>query len=1700
MRTHALLQIGALTLATLATPAFAAGGANNPAQTPLFVSRATPPLNMLVMGRDHKLYYEAYNDASDLNGDGIIDVGYKGYLGSTQGGIDYFGYFNSNVCYTYTDGTFVPTALATNKRCSGQWSGDYLNYLTTSRMDALRKVLYGGFRVTDTESRTLLQGAYIPRDAHAWGKEYNSTDGYNITDFTPLSQPSSGYHHMFAVVSKTQDTGIPQLRVLTNTSFRIWNWVSKERPVAMDQCIGSSGSTVDCTSGGASDSNWSKIPNNAFSSTEIKIWKNSSALATPTNTTQMNNLFSSTAYTLCGTQAVAYIQSPSTANNNIFNPSGACRTNRQDYYHTQITGTFTPTTTTTYDFSVDGDDAVDFSILDGTLVLATAYRYGDNGAANQGGVGTTATVTLTAGKTYNIRLRHRENTGNDSWYVYWRNSNTAPSTMTEYNVRVEVCPPNSSTLRDSTCKIYGSGSVKPTGILHDFGETNRMHFGLLTGSYEKSMSGGILRANMGSFTREVDPYTGQFCSSDASYCSNPINNPSPQRNGIVATINKLRIYSFNYGDNTYSCGWITTRALAQSDNCYMWGNPVGEMMYETLRYFSGASAPTSLYNYTGTSGADQTLGLDKPAWVAPYSTSGGNYPACSLPAMTVISDINPSYDYKLPGGTSSWQANGEAFSNSNDPTSIQGLNASTETNAIGVAEGLVGKSVFIGESNGVSDNAPTAKTITDLATVRGLAPEEPSKQGTYYSAGVARFAARNVIGGSRMLQTYAVALASPLPQINFPVGNSRITLVPFAKSVGGSGISNTAEFQPTNQIVDFYVQQIANTDPDGSDRDTSVNGGRPYAVFRINYEDVEQGADHDMDAIALYTLSVTANNQLQVNLFSEYAAGGMQQHMGYVISGTGAQTDGIYLEICDLRDGTTNSGTTASCDGQTRYRLNTPPGRPAGWCVTNTSSSECAGLPPTASRTFTPSASASNAVLLKSPLWYAAKYGMPGRDTTKITGDPDNYFLVTNALTLKEQLTKAFNNLEQSNNSVTSPAVSVAGNEASDDLYIYRTDYRINTWSGDLIKEQLDRSTGTRSRLWSASSQLSASGRTIRMPTANGTGLQELTWNNLASREAVNNAGQRVNLQAAMATDLATGTPAAMTNGTMSTDNQTLGQNRLDFVKGTANANFRARDSLLGDIINSNPIVVGGAQYLAYLADSIEPSGNYGNFATTQASRSKRIYVGANDGMLHAFNDSGEEQFAFVPTAVIPELYRLTSPNYNEQGAAHKFYVDGTPVVRDVYIDNQWRTVLVGTLRAGGRALFALDITDPANISLLWEFNVGQDIPAGSPANTPSDMGYSFPTPTIAKLHSGQWAVVTGNGYDSDSGRAVLMLIDIATGNLIKKIPTADADTNNGLSTVRVADNNSDGFADYVYAGDLKGNLWRFDLIDNAGTNADGTARNPLSHTSDIAVSNFKVSYGGSPLFTARTSTDQVQPITAPPSLVRHPSMNGYIIMFGTGRYFREADKSREENAVIQTLYGIWDQKTTGQATASSDVPSISSRSTGLQEQTLTSTTATFQNGQTTISRTVRTLSDTAVTWHNGSTGKYGWYLDLVVGGSAEGERIVNEMAARGQVLFLSTLTPSSDPCAAGLVGRNYGINPYTGGRTNFAVFDFNNDGVVNASDNYNGQSVSGFESPAGGFTLSGDKFFTTDGASVNINFGPSVSGRQSWQILPEND
>ena len=585
--------------------------------TPLFVNTAAPPLVMLTMGRNHKLYYEAYGDTSDLDGDGDLDIRYN----PTE--IDYYGYFDSLTCYEWDslNNRFEPesrTTIANVKRCSGnnEWSGDYLNYLTTSRMDALRKVLYGGKRDVDTDTDTVLAGAFIPQDAHSWGKEYTSVavDGFDIEDYTPLNRPTSGNRHFFAVTS-TSDGAIPVLRQLLNRSERIWNWLSKERPVA--------GNEIDTAA-----------------------------------------------------------------------------------------GTVTPT---------------------------------------------------------------------------------------DRAIRVQVCKTG---ILEANCRLYGT-SRKPIGLLQENGENDSIRFGLLTGSYKKNTSGGVLRKNVGSITDEINASTGQFTAT----------------NGIINTLDHLRIVDFNYGsgnwhyDPGWPDAWIVDRPINE-DELHNWGNPIGEMMYEGLRYFMGKSGPTPDFAISTTDTPDATLGLPVATWVDPYS-GASSAPRCAKAVQLVISDINPSFDTdKVPGSYFS------AFTGD-----VTGLNCQTRADTITSHEGdIAGTLRFIGESETDQDKTPDPKTVNSLGTIRGLAPEEPTKLGGYYSASISYFGHTEDIrpdlgpypSGSnpnqqQTMDTMAVALASPLPEININAGGNTITLVPFAKSPGWEGNSNIdaaeGEFQPTNQIVDFLCRE-----------------------------------------------------------------------------------------------------------------------------------------------------------------------------------------------------------------------------------------------------------------------------------------------------------------------------------------------------------------------------------------------------------------------------------------------------------------------------------------------------------------------------------------------------------------------------------------------------------------------------------------------------------------------------------------------------------------------------------------------------------------------------------------------------------------------------------------------------------------------------------------------------------------------------
>lgn len=1689
-----LVTAGVASLALRSDPMFTAGTAPPIAQSPLYLRDSVPPLNMLVMGKDHKIYYEAYNDASDLDGDGSLDVGYRGWdlkanpaPGESRYKIDYYGYFNSYACYSWsTSGAggsrFVPTQAAPNKTCgrrSGEWSGDFLNYLTTSRMDALRRVLYGGWRQTDTTAQTILQGAFFPQDAHSWGKEYQSVarDGYDIGNYAPLSIPNDGRYHLFAVTTTTGSANsflfpayqAPLFRVLKQSPYRVWNWLSIEGPVAGNSCFNAADQRVSCVGGGTAPAH----PGHPADRSAYD---------------QMQTSFA-TAANLYGSGSISQIN----CTNDACNPYGA-----DDNYLTIITGVFQVGNSNSsggnYRFAVDGDDAVDFEIrrTNGAAIAGgQAGFYGGHGVCNCNTY-TTGVLNLAQGESYSIKFRHEDATGGDryilryqkegangqwgAWEVVPGGSGQGQSglrdlsiatynlrpvaggvTRDDYLVRVETCPAD-ETLRDTTCKVYPNGQAKPTGILHDYGESQRMYFGLITGSQRNNLEGGVLRRNVSNFASEIEPNSGVF---------------RTDVEGIARSIDRLRMIGGGYNNNTTDnlnsdsnwnwnagngfCPSIGNRAIINGE-CRMWGNPIAEMLYESMRYFAGATGATPRFATGGNTAGneDRDLGLPTPDWRDPYASTGTglNYPACSRPVQTIISDINPSYDGDLPGSTFT----GAVTTTGNTPASISSFSAAGEGQAIWTAEfGAGPRNVFIGEVGALNDGNPTVKPASSFGNIRGLSPEEPGKMGTYYTASVARFARNtpniNAAAEDQNIHTYSIALASPLPRIEFPVGGNMVTLVPFAKTV--SGTFGDGARKPTNTIVDFYVEEYENFP--GQPINTTVNGGRPRAVFRINYEDVEQGNDHDMDAIVRYEIVANAANTLTVNLTSEYAAGSANQNMGYIISGT--TRDGAYLEVRDRDNG--NQASSA-------YLLNTPsttnPVRWAGECVGQMGSAPCnQGLGFTSTRQFSPSTTNAAAIQLRDPLWYAAKYGAPdpanwdsNAPGTPGHGDPDNYFLVTNPLNLRNQLSKAFD--DAANRDVASGSRTLNGARVGADSFTLQPTFRRERngkdWTGNLSALAINPNGSVGSVLWSAEANLPVpAARNIYTLTSAGNGTSTLAAGSraefLANRLGTNEADQRGAIGMYQ---------ADIDNGHYGTSRDQTAEDVVSYLRGDrsrestngANTRLRERSAVIGSIVNSEPVVASPRADLGYgmhadpMFSGYVASGGNPGYLDVKSTRTTTAFVGANGGMLHAFNaatvpcaleprlpcaapGAGVEQFAYVPNAVLKNMALLAK---TDEFYDHRYYVDGQLSVGDVKIGtggaSDWRTILVGSTGAGARSVFALDVSDPSSLdenSILWERNSSVD----------NDIGHVYGKPLIVPLENGRWGAVFGNGYGGNLNDPSLYVLDASTGQVIRKLTANDGNSGaaasnpvanwlcqlgsgfelvanlcaqraapfNGLGQITAIDKTGNGKVDTIYGGDLQGNLWKFDLS--------------AANSTDWGVAN-----AGVPLFNAQIDGEP-QAITGGIRVAAGPG-TGVMVYFGTGRYLfdrgsQPGDNDVPDDPTVQSLYAVFDNGT-----------AVSGGRSALQAQTITGT-GSGSNGEV-----IRSISRTRVAY-SGTNAKRGWYLDLEVYDSAGatpgfrpiGERFIATPRIQSGRVFFTTFTPSEDSCNPGGDNFVYGLDLLSG-------------------------------------------------------------------------
>ena len=651
------------------------------------------------------------------------------------------------------------------------------------------------------------------------------------------------------------------------------------------------------------------------------------------------------------------------------------------------------------------------------------------------------------------------------------------------------------------------------------------------------------------------------------------------------------------------------------------------------------------------------------------------------------------------------------------------------------------------------------------------------------------------------------------------------------------------------------------------------------------------------------------------------------------------------------------------------------------------------------------------------------------------------YFSASTPEELTEALSDTFTLAEKV--SGTASAVSFNSGSIGTDTRLFQATFSVDDLTGD-IQAFAFTDSGVGDLVWSAEDSLPAySNRNI--VTYNGSQGVEFTWGNLSSR---------------MTSDL---------------DANTDGEDVLNYIKGDrtneagsgSGVGYRNRDAgILGPFIHSSPQFSGSPSeiYPDLIGSASKP---YSSFVSSYYNRTPLVFAGSNDGMLHAFNaETGVEVFAYIPNILENSLNYLA-----QSGSSTLPYVDATPTIRDVFVNGDWSTYLVGGLRKGGKGIYVLDVTDPSN---LGASSVKFEI-----ANTDTgfeQLGYTYSRPQIAKLNNGKWAAIFGNGYHNENdGQAYLYVVDLENGSLIKKYSagssgvlvgndcTDDDSFCNGLSSPALADVNSDSVVDYVYAGDLHGNLWVFDLSlaelstgENSGADVIFTACVPGTTSADCSDNDL---------------SDR-QSITTVPELEFHRTRNSIsqkpniMVYFGTGQFLTNADSS---TTAEQSFYAIWD-----------------SSERDLKRADLKGREFEFSQASG------FSIAGDAINYNDDN----GWYIDLNPTGAEsdfEGSRIVTSPLVIGDIIFFLINIPGSDGCNASGSSFIAGLDLFDGTQSDVDPFS-NGAPLISASDqNFQGDAV-GIGSIDRDIIINSDEGETR---LINVNSKAFIpAGRRSWSIL----
>lgn len=1527
---------------------------------PPVLVRSETPLVMFGLSVDHQLFYKAYSDYADITENGNLDIDYTDTF-------DYFGYFDSDWCYTYDSavGVFNPSTKANgtssspkSHTCSGssEWSGNLLNWATMSRMDVLRTVLYGGKRtsaISVTGAGAVLERAYIPNDNHAFAKVIKT----NVSDFTP-------FNTAFTICNMSASRALPPIFRIGNGEHRRW--------------------------------------------------------------------------------------------------------------------------------SIDN---------------GSQCRFGANNAPD-------------------LATEGRKPDGNP----------TSTEAEALAVVRVAKCVVGKDSL-SSACREYidtaGTTYHRPTGLLQEYGENGDLRFGLISGSYEKKISGGALRKTISLITDEVNPDTGVFTGS----------------NGIIKTIDDIKITTWtgsNYTDcNRHSIPISTFKSASSiaGEKCSNWGNPVAEIYLEALRYFAGQTSPAFAVSASDALGASVTW----PATTAANSLNTSNF--CADCSIIMISSGANSFD-------------SDELSSASGIPGLGGVSdVYAKTDSVATEEGIAGSYVIGDDVNTVTveDGYCSSKTISNLSNVRGICPEVPKLEGGYNVAGLA-FHAKTVdmrtdtgMDEDQTVSTFAVELSEALPKFGISVSGKTIDFTPACESKDGSN-----PWLPCS-LFDVEVLEL--------EKDASGNPVKGKYIF--HWEDSSWGNDYDIDISQIVWFCSgsscnnsetdsdatwddwVASNQVRITTGIAYVSAGNLLNVSYSLNGT--TTDGLESDWMEKRSANQNT----FWEGD----IGNYPSAP-------TSGGSYAYTPETHVYTV----GTSTAESLERPLWYAAKYGGftdtdgNGKPTVTLdangntitdtgttiewdsinnrTGDagadgvPDNYFLASNPSLLRDQLQRVFDTLvartaSGTNAAVVSnsstgvgavyqalyqPLVRAGSTQASwvgmlqaifiDSNGFFREDGngdgQLGTYTDDPIitlsyDVGLKRTMLQRYTYNSTTGSAVASGGTVEVselkpmwsaveglacfPNAKAKdqraydtkayetncsdgGRHIITW-----RESVSS-GNRDGLIDSSET-------VAFTSSAFSSNNlhrwldvadATEATKLVNYIRGyddSSTTGFRNRtldDDLngdgvindkdvwrLGDIIHSTPAVVAtpSEDY-----DTSHSDSTYKTFLNRYLNRRQMLYVGGNDGMLHAFNGGfwnpatltfstsgskpdgtaatehplGAEVWAYVPQNLLPHLKWLAEPNY-----PHVYFVDGEPLVFDANIFNAdtdhpggWGTVMVVGMNFGGGD-YPLDLdgdgvygeptddTTTRSSFVIFDITNPEVAPTVLAEIQSPDLGFTTSMPTVVKnreptvdLVAGtedwdspqynDWYLVFGTGpHGADAlskglsdQTAKVKMLNLKTLGTTGAIAVTDISTGDTLSAV----------------GDLHTADWNRDLLDDVvyfGTAGWDTSTS--SHTGNLK--RLKLNTTSLTTSTVNTFVSVGRPIVAAP-LTATGADNARWAMVGTGRLFVSDDNPIDDQQYFFSVFEPKESDNTYNYSAS-----IVGNSTNFED---TTDIRIFSDGaiKTTAGATVNIGGDTINTMSDLKsaikTYRHGWFVEMDTDGTNPSGRVTQQAtldpANRGFMSFTEYVPP----------------------------------------------------------------------------------------------